>query len=74
MNQTGLTITVAVNGTERSVPSGTTVARLIELLEIDGARVAVEKNLDVVPRATWPQALLADGDRVEVVTFVGGGA
>ena len=73
MDQAG-EIRVTVNGAERRVPSGSSVADLIRLLEIDGARVAVERNLDVVPRATWSGAQLADGDRVEVVTFVGGGA
>jgi thiamine biosynthesis protein ThiS len=66
-------ITVTVNGAERPLPAGTTVAGLIELLGIDGTRVAVERNLDVVPRATWAGAELAAGDQVEVVTFVGGG-
>ena len=67
-------IVVTVNGTPRPLAAGTTVARLIELLEIDPQRVAVERNLDVVPRATWAAAALGDGDQVEVVTFVGGGA
>ena len=66
-------ILITVNGDERRLPAGTTVARLVELLGIDPQRVAVERNLDVVPRATWAAAGLADGDRVEVVTFVGGG-
>ena len=69
-----LVLTITVNGVERPVPAGTTVERLIALLEIEGTRVAVERNLDVVPRATWPRALLVEGDRIEVVTFVGGGA
>src|SRR5262249_56685744 len=40
----------------------------------DPARVAVERNQDVVPRRTWDEALLADGDKVEIVAFVGGGS
>ena len=67
-------IVITVNGDERSVPAGTTVAGLMSLLGIEGSRVAVERNLDVVPRATWADAALSAGDRLEVVTFVGGGA
>jgi thiamine biosynthesis protein ThiS len=65
--------TVTVNGAARPVPEGCTVAELLRLMEVDPVRVAVERNLEVVPRRTWSQAVLADGDRLEVVTFVGGG-
>ena len=65
--------TIAVNGEPQAVPSGTTVAGLLALLGLDPRRVAVERNRDVVPRSTYADALLADGDRVEIVTFVGGG-
>ena len=65
---------VTVNGASRAVPRGCTVARLLELLKMEPARVAVERNEEVVPRATWASAELHDGDRLEVVTFVGGGA
>ena len=66
------TIEVTVNGEVRHVPAGTTVAGLIALLGLTG-KVAVERNLDVVPRATHADAVLAAGDRLEIVTFVGGG-
>ena len=65
---------VTVNGTSRSVPARCTVAHLLQLLEADPSRVAVERNTEVVPRRTWETTLLDDGDRLEVVTFVGGGA
>jgi thiamine biosynthesis protein ThiS len=65
---------ITVNGESRAVPDGCTVAHLLGLLEVDPARVAVERNQEVVPRATWDRVLLCDGDRLEVVTFVGGGA
>lgn len=65
---------ITVNGSSRGVPDGCTVAHLLELMEVDPTRVAVERNLEVVPRATWREARLADGDRLEVVTFIGGGA
>jgi thiazole synthase len=65
---------VTVNGQPRTAPSGTTVAALLASMGIDPARVAVEKNEDVVPRKTWSEASLADGDQVEIVAFVGGGS
>jgi thiazole synthase len=65
---------ITVNGELRTAPAGTTVAALISQLGMDAARVAVERNQDVVPRRTWTEALLDDGDRVEIVAFVGGGA
>ena len=67
------TIELVVNGEARTVPRGTTVATLLGLLAIEPVRVAVERNLDVVPRATWSATELEDGDQLEIVTFVGGG-
>ena len=67
-------IRVTVNGEARQVPSGTTVLGLLGLLQVDPARVAVERNLDVVPRRAHATTVLDEGDRVEVVTFVGGGS
>lgn len=64
---------VHVNGEPRKVPDGTTVARLLELLEVPQGQVAVEVNAVVVRKARHAEARLADGDRVEIVTFVGGG-
>jgi thiamine biosynthesis protein ThiS len=65
---------VTVNGVERRVPAGCTVAQLIEILGLDATRVAVERNRDVVPRKTFQEAQLSEGDRLELVTFVGGGS
>jgi len=62
-----------VNGERRQVPDGTTVAQLLDTLGIARDRVAVEVNLDVVPRAEHASRSLSPGDRVEVVSFVGGG-
>jgi sulfur carrier protein len=50
------------------------LASLIECLAMKPDRVAVELNRDIVPRDRWPQTLLKDGDRLEIVHFVGGGA
>lgn len=62
-----------VNGEQREVPEGTTVAKLLEILGATSDQVAVEVNAAVVRRARHAEATLAAGDQVEVVTFVGGG-
>lgn len=64
---------VTVNGEGHELPDGTTVRALIERLDLGGGPVAVERNGDVVPRATHGEAALAEGDVIEVVHFVGGG-
>ena len=66
-------IDVVINGETRTVAQGTTVAALVEQLGLGDRRVAVERNREVVPRAQHATTVLAAGDRVEVVTFVGGG-
>ena len=64
---------LTVNGEDREMEEGTTVAQLIEQLGLDPRMLAVERNLTLVPRAQHAETLLAAGDRVEVVTLVGGG-
>jgi sulfur carrier protein len=64
---------VTVNGTAREIPSGMTVRDLVVHLGLDGGPVAVEKNMEVVPRAQHAGAVLNEGDVVEIVHFVGGG-
>jgi len=66
-------IQVSVNGEAVQLPAGSTLADLLLKLELDRARVAVEHNLRVVPRAEHAGLRLNHGDRLEVVTFVGGG-
>jgi thiamine biosynthesis protein ThiS len=66
-------MTLVVNGKPVELPDGSTVAALLGQLGIDGARVAVERNEDVVPRRLWSEEKLGDGDQIEIVTFVGGG-
>ena len=66
-------IDVVINGEARTVLQGTTVAALIAELGLGERRVAVERNHEVVPRAQHASTVLAAGDRVELVTFVGGG-
>ena len=67
-------IEVSVNGDTVRVPTGCTIAGLLQILALDRARVAVEHNLRVVPKAEHAERRLNHGDRVEIVTFVGGGA
>ncbi|MFN7132803.1 MAG: sulfur carrier protein ThiS [Myxococcales bacterium] len=62
-----------VNGEEAVVPDGLSVSGLLEHLAIRAPRVAVEVNLDVVKRDRHASHLLQEGDRVEIVSFVGGG-
>lgn len=64
---------IIVNGTERSLPDGSTVAQLLEQMSLAGRRIAVERNGEIVPKSLHPQAPLADGDRLEIVVAVGGG-
>ena len=66
-------IDVSVNGTAMRVPAGSTLAQLLDTLKLDRARVAVELNLRVVPRAEHASLRLNHGDTLEIVTFVGGG-
>ena len=62
-----------VNGETRCVPAGTTLEQLLETLQLDPRTLAVELNLDVVPRGRHDQCVLQEGDRLEIVTLVGGG-
>jgi len=64
---------LVVNGEERQVEPSTTVKQLLALLGLEDTLVAVERNEEVVPRALHTSTRLSDGDRVEVVHFVGGG-
>lgn len=64
---------IEVNGQTREIPPGMTVSALLESLGIDDGPVAVERNALIVPRADHAFTKLADGDRLEVVQFVGGG-
>jgi thiamine biosynthesis protein ThiS len=67
-------VRVTVNGESREVEAGATVACLVEQLALAPERLAVELNREVLRRALWPETELAEGDRVEIVHFVGGGA
>jgi thiamine biosynthesis protein ThiS len=62
-----------VNGEERSIEAVTDVAGLVTALGLDARKVAVERNLEIVPRSTYGTTPVADGDRIEIVHFIGGG-
>ena len=64
---------VVVNGEVRDVPAGSTAGDLVALLGLEGRPFAVEVNERVVPRMSLPDCTLSEGDRLEIVTLVGGG-
>lgn len=64
---------IQLNGEPLELPEGASVADLIERLQLAGRRVAVERNLDIVPRSEYAATVLAEGDRLEVVHAIGGG-
>jgi sulfur carrier protein len=64
---------VTVNGQPRQIADGATVAALLDELQLAGKPVAVEINLELCPRQRHAQHRLAEGDRLEIVTLVGGG-
>ena len=67
-------MTVVVNGEETQIANGTCVDAVIEALGLKPERVAVELNSTIIRRAQWTSTALSEGDRVEIVHFVGGGA
>jgi thiazole synthase len=66
-------ISITVNGESRRIAAATRVVDLIAALDLDPARVAVERNLAIVPKSAYAAEALADGDSIEIVHFVGGG-
>ena len=66
-------LTIILNGEPRRIAAGTSVAGLLSALDLPAAKVAVERNLEIVPRSTFGAVMLAEGDRLEIVHFVGGG-
>jgi thiamine biosynthesis protein ThiS len=70
----GVNVTIVLNGESRLVPDGLNIASLLNFLEIDGGRVAVELDRAIVRKPEWEAAEVRDGAQVEVVWFVGGGS
>ncbi len=73
MPHTDGTVTITVNGEHKRVPAGLSLADLASQLGLVPEKVAVERNLEVVPRSTLAQVQVEDGDEIEIVHFVGGG-
>jgi sulfur carrier protein len=66
-------IVIQVNGERQETAAGATVASLLNQLGLNSGRVAVEYNLQILPKAKWGETEIAQGDRLEIVQFVGGG-
>lgn len=66
-------MTVTINGERREIPDGLTVTAMLEHLDMAGKRVAIERNLDILPRASWQETRVQPNDSFEIVHFVGGG-
>jgi len=64
---------LSINGEEKEFVEGIALGKLLEQLGMEADRVAVELNREIVARASWPQTVLKNGDRLEIVHFVGGG-
>ena len=64
---------IRVNGEHRRVPCGVSIAAMLNRIGIDPAKVAVERNRDIVPRSSFGEVRVEDGDDYEIVHFVGGG-
>jgi len=68
-----MSLSLVLNGESRVMESVRTVAELVVALGLDARKVAVERNLEIVPRSLYDRTELADGDRIEIVEFIGGG-
>ncbi len=66
-------LSLTVNGERKEVPSGTSIQALLEQFGIASDKVAVERNRGIAPRSSFAEQLLAEGDELEIVRFVGGG-
>lgn len=65
---------VTINGEVREVPEGLTVRRLLEYIEMRPERVAIERNLEILPRTSWDATTVEASDHFEIVHLVGGGS
>lgn len=64
---------LTINGQSQRFAAAMSVAQLLEELGIEVKKVALERNLEIVPRSTFAQTMLCDGDQIEIVEFIGGG-
>ena len=68
-----MSVSITINGESRVLPAAVTVDKLLLELGIEGRKVAVERNLEIVPKSAFAATEVADGDRLEIVHFIGGG-
>ena len=68
-----MSVSIIINGESRVLPAALTVDKLLLALGIEGRKVAVERNLEIVPKSAFAATQIADGDRLEIVHFIGGG-
>src|SRR5471032_459100 len=68
-----MAVEITLNGEVRQLTQPTSVRGLLESLGLDPAKIAVERNLEIVPRSTYSDVALSQGDRLEIVHFIGGG-
>lgn len=66
-------VLLTVNGQERQIATALTLRSLLDELGLEPAKIAVERNLEIVPRSQYDAVVLRDGDRLEIVQFIGGG-
>jgi len=66
-------INVTINGEFRIIPEGTSVLSLLKMLDIDPGRVAIEYNMEIVNKSDFNDTVVKENDRLEIITFVGGG-
>jgi sulfur carrier protein len=66
-------VNLTVNGEARTFEALPHLAALVSALGLDGRKVAIERNLEIVPRSAYVKTKLSDGDRIEIVHFIGGG-
>lgn len=64
---------IKINGEPREIPEGLSVRALLDHLGMNGARIAIERNLEILPRTEWTGTPVQDNDSFEIVHFVGGG-
>jgi thiamine biosynthesis protein ThiS len=66
-------ISVSLNGETREIPGDLSLEALVEWMKVPADRIAIERNLEIVPRRLWSETMVVNGDRLEIVHFVGGG-
>jgi thiamine biosynthesis protein ThiS len=67
------TMRIRLNGQDHDLPGPMKLSALVERLNLDRRKIAIERNLEIVPRSAYAATELAEGDRLEIVNFVGGG-